>query len=95
MKYSLGISDFLEEISSFSPSIVFLYFFALFTLKRQEVSTLKDVLPRLVCVQYAAGEEQRNSSKKDEETEPKQKQHPVWMCLVVKVKSNAVKNNIA
>ena len=31
MKYSLGISHFLEEISSLSPSIVFLYFFALIT----------------------------------------------------------------
>ena len=30
MKCSLGISDFLEEISSLSHSIVFLYFFALF-----------------------------------------------------------------
>ena len=29
MKCSLGISDFLEEISSFSHSVVFLYFFAL------------------------------------------------------------------
>ena len=31
MKYSLGISDFLEGISSLSHSIVFLYFFALIT----------------------------------------------------------------
>ena len=31
MKSSLGISDFLEEISSLSHSIVFLYFFALIT----------------------------------------------------------------
>ena len=31
MKYSLGISNFLDEISSLSPSIVFLYFFALIT----------------------------------------------------------------
>ena len=31
MKCSLGSSNFLEEISSFSHSIVFLYFFALFT----------------------------------------------------------------
>ena len=31
MKYSLGISNFLEEISSPSHSIVFLYFFALIT----------------------------------------------------------------
>jgi len=31
MKYSLGISNFLEEISSLAHSIVFLYFFALIT----------------------------------------------------------------
>ena len=31
MKCSLGISNFLEEISSLSHSIVFLYFFALTT----------------------------------------------------------------
>ena len=31
MKYSLGISNFLEELSSLSDSIVFLYFFALIT----------------------------------------------------------------
>ena len=29
MKCSLDISNFLEEISSLSPSVVFLYFFAL------------------------------------------------------------------
>ena len=31
MKYSLGIANFLEEISSLSHSVVFLYFFALIT----------------------------------------------------------------
>ena len=31
MKISLGISDFLEEISSLSHTIIFLYFFALIT----------------------------------------------------------------
>ena len=31
MKCSLGISDFLEEISSLPSSVVFLYFFALIT----------------------------------------------------------------
>ena len=31
MKCSLGISHFLEEISSLSPSVIFLYFFALIT----------------------------------------------------------------
>ena len=51
--------------------------FAFSPMKRQEVSTLKDVLPRLVCVQYAAGEEQRNSSRRNEKAEPKQKQHSI------------------
>ena len=31
MKCSLGISNFLEDISSLSQSVVFLYFFALIT----------------------------------------------------------------
>ena len=31
MKYFFDISSFLEEISSLSPSVVFLFFFALFT----------------------------------------------------------------
>ena len=31
MKWSLGISNFLEEISNLSHSIVFLYFFAVIT----------------------------------------------------------------
>ena len=32
MKCSLGVSNFLEEISSLSHSVVFLYFFALISL---------------------------------------------------------------
>ena len=47
------------------------------SMKRQKGMTLKDVLPRLVRAQYATGEEWRNNSRKNEETEPKQKQHPV------------------
>ena len=39
--------------------------------------TLKDELPRSLGVQYATGKEQRNSPRKNEEAEPKQKQHPV------------------
>ena len=39
--------------------------------------TLKDEFPRSVSVYYAMGEEWRNTSKKNEEAEPKQKQHPV------------------
>ena len=40
MKCSLGISNFLEEISSLSHSIVFLYFFALITEDRAFLSLL-------------------------------------------------------
>ena len=39
--------------------------------------TLKDELPKLEGAQYAIGEEWRNNSRKNKETEPKQKQHPV------------------
>ena len=47
------------------------------SMKRQEDRTLKDQLPRQVGAQYATGEEWRNKSRKNEETEPKQKQHPL------------------
>ena len=39
--------------------------------------TLKDELPRSVSAQYATGEGWRNSSRKNEEAEPKRKQCPV------------------
>ena len=47
------------------------------SMKRQKDSTLKDEFPRSVGVQYATGDEWRNNSRKNEETESKQKQHPV------------------
>ena len=46
-------------------------------MKRQKDMTLKDVFPRSVHAQYVTAEEWRNNSRKNEETEPKQKQHPV------------------
>ena len=61
--------------------------------KRQKDRTLKDELPRLGGAQYATGQECRNNSRKNEETEPKPAQ--LWMWLVMEVKSNDVKNNIA
>ena len=57
--------------------------------------TLKDELPRSVGAQYATGEEWRNNARNNEETEPKQTQFQLWMWLVMEVKSDAVKNNIA
>ena len=58
MKYSLGISNFLEEISSLSNSIVFLYFFVLITEERLSYLSLLffgtlhsngNVFPFLLC----------------------------------------------
>ena len=59
------------------------------SMKRQKDIILKDELPRSISAQYATGEEQRNSSRRNEKAEPKQK-HPV-----VDVTGNAVKSNIA
>ena len=47
------------------------------SMKRQKDRTLKGELLRLVGAQYAIGEQWRNNSRNNEETEPKQKQHPV------------------
>ena len=47
------------------------------SMKRQKDRTLKDELLRLVGAQNATGDQWRNNSRKNEETDPKQKQHPV------------------
>ena len=47
------------------------------SVKRQKDRTLKDELPSSVGAQYTTGEQWRNKPRKNEETEPKQKQHPV------------------
>ena len=50
MNCSLGIANFLEEISSLSYSIVFLYFFALFTFKKAFLSlTVSKPFSSLSC----------------------------------------------
>ena len=46
-------------------------------MKRQNDRTLKDELPRSVGAQYVTGDQWRNNSRKNEDMEPKQKQHPV------------------
>ena len=56
------------------------------SMKRQKDRTLKDELPRLEGDQYATREECRNNSRKNEETEPKQKQ-----CQVVDVTGDGTK----
>ena len=47
------------------------------SMKRQKDRTLKDELPRSVGAQYAIKDQWRNNYRKNEETEPKQKQHLV------------------
>ena len=47
------------------------------SMKSQKDRTLKNELPRSVGAQYAPGDQWRNNSRKNEETEPKQKQYPV------------------
>ena len=47
------------------------------SMKRKKDRTLKDEFPRSVGAQYAPGDQWRNNSRKNEEMEPKQKQHTV------------------
>ena len=46
-------------------------------MKRQNDRILKEELPRSVGAQYAAGDQWRNNSRKNERMETKQKQYPV------------------
>ena len=47
------------------------------SMKTQKSRTLKDELPRSLGAQHATGDEWKTNSRKNEKTEPKQKQHPV------------------
>ena len=47
------------------------------SMKRQNDRSLNDELSRFVGAQYATGEQWRNNSRNNEETESKQKQHLV------------------
>ena len=60
------------------------------SMKRQ-----KDELPRLVGAHYATGDQGRNNSRKNEETEPKQNKIQLWMGLVIEARFDAVKRDIA
>ena len=65
------------------------------SVKRQNDRILKEELPRLVGTQYATGDQWRNNSRKNEGMEPKQKQHPVVLELVIEARLDAIKSNIA
>ena len=47
------------------------------SMRRQKDRILKDELPRLAGAQHATGDQWRNNSRKNDETEPKQKQQLV------------------
>ena len=49
------------------------------SMKRQKDRALKDELLRSVDAQHATGEQWRNNSRKNEETEPKQSNTQLWM----------------
>ena len=67
------------------------------TMKRQKVMTLTQEprpprpSPRSVGVQYTSEKEHRISYGMNEVAEPKWKHTQVWLCLLVKVKSDALK----
>ena len=63
-------------------------------MKRQKDMTLKDEHIRLVGAQQATKEEQKCTSRKKED-EPTQNNSQLWVCLLVTVKSDALKNDIA
>ena len=65
------------------------------SMKRQKDRTLKDELPRSVVAQYATGDQWRTNSRKNEETESRQKQHPFADMTGNGSKYSAVKSNVA
>ena len=64
------------------------------SMKRQKDRTLKYELPKSVGAQYAMGDQWRSNSRKNEETEPKQKQRTAVDVTGDGRKSNAVKSNV-
>ena len=63
--------------------------------KKKKNRTLRDELPRSVGAPYATSDQWRNNSRNNEGMESKQKHHQLLMGLVIEVRFDAVKNNIA
>ena len=66
-------------------------------MKRQKDMTLEDDPTMSESAQYATGEEQRaitNSSRKKKRLGQSRNDPQLWMCIVEKGKSDAIKNNI-
>ena len=65
------------------------------SMKKQNDRTPKDELPRSVGAPYTIGDQSRNNPRKTEEMSQSNNNTQLWMCLVMEVKSDAVKGNIA
>ena len=65
------------------------------SMKRKTDRIPKEELPRSLCAQNATGDQWRNKSRKNEETEPQQKQYPVVDVTGDGSKVNAVKSTTA
>ena len=65
------------------------------SMKRQKDRKLKDELPRSVGDQYTTGNRWKINSKKNEETEPKEKQHATVNLTGDESKVQTVKINTA
>ena len=65
------------------------------SMKRQKDRTLKDELSRSLGSLYATGEQWRNNSRKKKRRSQSKNSAQLWMWLVMEVKSDAVKSNIA
>ena len=65
------------------------------SMKRQKDRTLKDELPGLVGTEYATRNQWRNNSERMKRQSQSKNNTQLWMGLVMEVKSDAVKSNIA
>ena len=61
------------------------------SMKRQNDMIPKEELPMSVGAQYATGDQWRNSSRKNEGMEPRQKQHPVVDVTGDRARSHAIR----
>ena len=75
--YSISSKEFLPTVIDGKPLQHSCLENSMNSMKRQRDMTLKDELPRSVGAQYAKREEWRNSSRRNEEPEPKWKHHSV------------------
>ena len=64
-------------------------------MERQNDRILKEELPRSVGAKYATGDQWRNNSKRMKGWSLRKNNTQLWMGLVIKARSDAVKSNIA